>query len=83
MSDFCKSCRFDPRKNCPFTPLYWAFLERHHGALQRVPRMDMPLRSSQARSPALRARDRRVLAWVQQTLAAGQALRVEDVPAQE
>lgn len=80
MSDFCKKCRFDPRKNCPFTPLYWGFLARHEVALQNVARLEMPLRSLHARSPALRARDRRVLSWVQQTLLAGQPLRVEDVP---
>jgi len=80
MSDFCEKCRFDPRKNCPFTPLYWAFLARHEVALQNVFRLEMPLRSLHARSAALRARDGRVLRWVQQTLLAGQPLRVEDVP---
>jgi deoxyribodipyrimidine photolyase-related protein len=80
MSDYCGSCRFDPRKNCPFTPLYWAFLARHRGALQEVARMDMPLRSLHARSAQLRARDREVLKWVQQTLAAGEPLRSEDAP---
>jgi deoxyribodipyrimidine photolyase-related protein len=80
MSDFCKSCRFDPRKNCPFTPLYWGFLDRHREALQNVARLDMPLRSVSARSATLRARDLRVLRWVQQTLTAGRALRVEDSP---
>jgi deoxyribodipyrimidine photolyase-related protein len=81
MSDFCQSCRFDPRKNCPFTSLYWAFLERHHDALADVARMDMPLRSAQARAESLRARDRGVVLWVQQTLAAGEPLRVADAPA--
>ena len=80
MSDFCKSCRFDPRKNCPFTPLYWSFLERHQAVLHEVPRMDMPLRSLRARSEELRARDRRTLRWVQDTLVAGKRLRVVDLP---
>ncbi|HEX5658439.1 MAG TPA: cryptochrome/photolyase family protein [Polyangiales bacterium] len=80
MSDFCKSCRFDPRKNCPLTPLYWGFLARHQGALQNVARMDMPLRSLHARSAQLRARDRRMLTWVHETLAAGKPLRPEEVP---
>jgi deoxyribodipyrimidine photolyase-related protein len=80
MSDFCKGCRFDPRKNCPFTSLYWGFLARHEVALQNVARLEMPLRSLSKRSDTLRARDLRVLHWVKRTLAAGEPLRVEDVP---
>jgi len=35
MSDYCKSCAFDPKKRtgdnaCPFTTLYWDFLAEHH-----------------------------------------------------
>ena len=80
MSDFCKSCRFDPRKNCPFTSLYWAYLARHEGALEAVARMEMPLRSLRARAGELRARDERVWRWVLQTLAAGEQLRVDQLP---
>ncbi|MGD8983916.1 MAG: cryptochrome/photolyase family protein, partial [Desulfobacteraceae bacterium] len=28
MSDYCAACAFNPKKNCPITPLYWAFLAR-------------------------------------------------------
>jgi deoxyribodipyrimidine photolyase-related protein len=44
MSDSCGSCRFDPRRRtgtgaCPFTTLYWAFLDRHRDRLASNHRM--------------------------------------------
>jgi deoxyribodipyrimidine photolyase-like uncharacterized protein len=37
MTEFCGGCRFDPKKRvgedaCPFTTLYWDFLDRHRAA---------------------------------------------------
>jgi deoxyribodipyrimidine photolyase-related protein len=34
MSEFCKPCKYDPKKRtgddaCPFTTLYWDFLDRN------------------------------------------------------
>ncbi len=48
MSDFCGKCALDPRKNtgegsCPFTALYWSFLERNEAKLAGNQRMRMPL----------------------------------------
>ena len=48
MSDYCRGCRYDPRKRlgddaCPFTAGYWAFLERNRGRLQDNHRMRQPL----------------------------------------
>ncbi len=48
MSDFCGKCKLDPRKStgpgsCPFTALYWSFLERHEAKLAGNQRMRMPL----------------------------------------
>jgi deoxyribodipyrimidine photolyase-related protein len=44
MSDYCGSCRFDPRQRtgadaCPFTTLYWDFLDRHREVLAPNARM--------------------------------------------
>ncbi|HZB47481.1 MAG TPA: cryptochrome/photolyase family protein [Mycobacteriales bacterium] len=48
MSDFCRPCRYDPRKRtgedaCPYTAGYWAFLHRNAGHLAGNPRMRQPL----------------------------------------
>jgi deoxyribodipyrimidine photolyase-related protein len=44
MSDYCGDCRFDPRARvgsdaCPFTTLYWDFLDRHRDRLSSNHRM--------------------------------------------
>ncbi len=44
MSDYCGDCRFDPRRRvgddaCPYTTLYWDFLDRHRGRLSSNHRM--------------------------------------------
>ncbi len=47
MSNFCHHCRYDPKKSltedaCPYTALYWTFLERNQARLERNPRLRMP-----------------------------------------
>jgi len=42
-SNYCSGCRFDPAKRtgtsaCPFTTLYWHFIDRHEAALSGNPR---------------------------------------------
>jgi len=71
MSDSCKGCRFDPKGDCPITPLYWAFLARHGERLGQSARMDMSLRSAAKRTPTQRARDQRVFERTSEALAAG------------
>jgi deoxyribodipyrimidine photolyase-related protein len=44
MSDFCQSCRYDPKQRtgseaCPFNFLYWNFLLEHEQALRANPRL--------------------------------------------
>ncbi len=48
MSDYCPSCRYNPRKRtgddaCPFTTLYWDFMARHRDRLADNHRMARPL----------------------------------------
>lgn len=50
MSDYCKGCRYDRTKRigtnaCPFTTLYWAFLDRHHERFARNPRTAQQVRA--------------------------------------
>lgn len=73
MSDYCKSCAFDPKSTCPITRLYWSFLDRHESALAG-PRMAVPLVALRKRSPEDRKKDRETFRWVVETLATGKKL---------
>ena len=59
MSNHCKGCRFDPAlstgdKACPFTTLYWNYLDRHADTLAKNPRMLMQLKNLNRMSPEQR-----------------------------
>lgn len=46
MSDYCKNCKYDPKKKtgedaCPFNSLYWNFLMKHEKLLEKNHRMSM------------------------------------------
>jgi deoxyribodipyrimidine photolyase-related protein len=71
MSDYCKGCRFDPKKTCPVTPMYWAFLERNESRLRDNPRMMVPLAALRKRTEAAKARDRFVFDTLRARLSAG------------
>lgn len=71
MGDDCGACAFKPGKDCPLTPLYWAFLARHAAALDGNQRMLMPLRSLAKREAAKRAEDARLHQRALRLLAAG------------
>ena len=71
MSDYCDACAFHPKKNCPITPLYWAFLGRHRDALEGNHRIAMPLRSEARRKDAQKKHDRRCYERVSGLLADG------------
>ena len=50
MSDYCGSCFYKVKektgdKSCPFNSLYWHFMQRHRGDLDRNPRIGMVYRT--------------------------------------
>ncbi len=50
MSDYCDSCRYNPKARtgeeaCPFNFLYWGFLHDNRAQLGKNPRMNMILRN--------------------------------------
>ena len=68
MSDYCGGCRFDRRKRvgedaCPFTTLYWDFLDRHRDRFGRNARVAQQVRAADRLSDldAVRARAAEVL----------------------
>ncbi|TVQ92096.1 MAG: deoxyribodipyrimidine photolyase [Deltaproteobacteria bacterium] len=79
LSDYCASCPFHPKKTCPITDLYWAFLARHEPRLRHNPRMSLALGGLKRRSPQRREADRRVFEHLREALAAGRAVTVASV----
>lgn len=65
MSNYCRGCRYDPARAtgpdaCPFTTLYWAFLDRHRSRLDGNRRLTFQMknwdRKPEAEQAAIRAR---------------------------
>jgi deoxyribodipyrimidine photolyase-related protein len=57
MSNHCKGCRYKPAEStgddaCPFTTLYWDYLNRHADSLAKNPRMLMQLKNLNRLTPA-------------------------------
>ena len=74
MSDYCGDCRFDPKKTCPLTSLYWAFLARHADRLEGNQRVAMPLRNLAKRDAAKKKQDAALHRRVVEFLGAGEEL---------
>jgi len=60
MSNYCRPCRYDPKKTdgddaCPFNSLYWDFLARNESRFVKNPRMTMVMKNWQRRSEPARA----------------------------
>lgn len=69
MTQFCKGCTYDPKKRvgedaCPFTTLYWDFLDRHREEFSRNHRISQQVNGLNRLSdlPELRKRATEVLA---------------------
>lgn len=50
MSNYCKGCKYDPdvsfgENACPFTTLYWDFVNRHRDLLKKNPRLGMQVKN--------------------------------------
>lgn len=50
MSNYCKGCRYNPKEStgpnaCPFTTLYWDFLDRHRERLASNRRMSLQIKN--------------------------------------
>ncbi len=80
MGDHCGSCAFHPKRDCPITRLYWAFLDRNRERLAGNVRVAMPLRSLAKRAPEQLTLDRRVREHVRERLTAGERLTPADLP---
>lgn len=63
MSNYCRACRYRPDRAlgeaaCPFTTLYWDFLDRHAGRFRRHPRLGQQVRNLDRMSAKERAQIR-------------------------
>ena len=59
MGPYCRGCRYDPGLStgpnaCPYTTLYWDFLDRHEGRFRDHPRMALQVRNLDRLSAAQR-----------------------------
>ena len=74
MSNYCSHCQFDPKRStgkgsCPFTALYWTFLERNEAVLGNNFRLQMPYTTLRKKSEddlvQLRSRAQEAIAHLQ------------------
>ena len=77
MSDYCSSCRFNPKTTCPMTGLYWQFINRHRDVLKSNPRMRMMMAMAQKRSAAQQAADAALFEDIWARLKSGQRVDIE------
>ncbi len=74
MSDHCSACAFHPKKNCPITSMYWAYLYRHRTAFAGNHRMAIAMKNVERRSDEQKATDEATYLHVVKTLEQGESL---------
>lgn len=57
MSNYCSGCQYDPaqregEKACPFTTMYWQYLEKHQEKLAKNPRMLLQIKNLKRHKPS-------------------------------
>ena len=60
MSNYCKGCTYDPKDSssenaCPFTVLYWDFLDRHYSKLKKNMRLSFAIKQLEKKRSAKKA----------------------------
>ena len=79
MSDYCSACAFNPKTDCPMTPLYWAFLSRHRKKLKDNPRLRMPYASLKKRSKGSRGKDQATFQILRNAFMAADSVTPKDM----
>jgi deoxyribodipyrimidine photolyase-related protein len=74
MSNYCAHCRYDPGKAigddaCPFTTLYWDFLDRHERRFDGHPRLQFQGKNLQRKSRQEREAIASRAQWLRERLA--------------
>lgn len=78
MSDHCGTCAFHPKKTCPMTRLYWAYLARHAPSFSGNHRMAIAMKNIARRDEAEKALDVATFERVSQALREGEEMRPTD-----
>jgi deoxyribodipyrimidine photolyase-related protein len=78
MGNYCGGCRYDPAastgaRSCPFTTLYWDFLDRHETRFREHPRLGLQVRNLDRLGESARMAIRERAKEIRARLAAGDA----------
>lgn len=73
MSNYCQHCQYDPKqaagdKACPFTTLYWSFIDKHQDMLSHNPRLGMQVKNWHNKGEQQQQQIRQRADWLRQHL---------------